>query len=366
MKRGVQIVLGLLFLFVVFFPECISGSKAIVAKCGEHVVMPVFSDEVFTGCDKVYIRPIVAYDPHKLDLKHSGYKAPSYEHGHYLGTDELGRDTLAGLIHGFSSSMKIGLGASLIALVLGFLLALPSGYYFDDKRETNSLILVLSFVWALLIAWWMYYFSLRTQWGITLVILLLGFIGWGLLEWMRRKWNIKGLNVKYTPDILLLRLADAYELLPKLILLLVFFSVFTWQAHYLMILLGLIGWPFFFRNLRIQIIRVKALPYMQAARVQGIPVWRQLLVYMLPAVLSVAFSLLPFMFVSAVLAESSLSFIGLGLGPENITLGKMISEGRNFPQAWWLLWFPIGVLCVSMFIISLWGLKMSRYWALNK
>lgn len=353
----------------VIFPGCISGSRPIWAKSEGHWVLPVFSEKKMEY-EHVYIRPLFPYDPGTIDLKNSGFQAPQIGANrisdHYLGSDELGRDTLAALVHGFSASFKIGLGAALLALILGIIPALWSGYYYSEKRESNGLLLLLKFLLAIAALWFVYY---GTVIGSARLVIGVGFIYLCLLlflRWVRLRKVIPGMSIHYDPDMWTLRLADAYEWMPKLIVLFVFVAYFKWNAITLTLIMGLLSWPYVYRQLRMQVIRIKSLPYIEVARLQGIPLWRQMFYYILPELWPYVASIFPFIFIAAVVSESSLSFVGLGLGPEDISLGKMIAEGRNFPSAWWLWYSPVFLLSATLFVMSVLGYRWSKKWQRQK
>lgn len=362
MKKLLYSILIVLLAVLVFFPEFISNSVPIISKCDGGLKFTAYNNK---ACGDAVINPIFKFSAQQIDLSTASYKSPSKTNGHYLGTDELGRDTLAGLIYGFSGSMKIGIGATLIALFLGLILAIPSGYSYEEKVKVNLLEFILKSILILTFIWFAYIVVIAGN-RLNLIWGLVGFgLTWMLINKTIGKWE-SSISLKVSLDIWLLRFADAYELLPKLMVLLVFFAFFKWNVIALMVLLGIIAWPFFYRNIRLQVIRIKALPYIESAKIYNIPKYRIWFSYIMPSLIPLIISLVPFMFIAAVMSESALGFIGLGLGPEDITLGKMIAEGRNFPQAWWILWFPIICLSISMFFIAWWGKRWANKWRVNK
>lgn len=362
MKKVLYYILVLFLALVVFFPEFISNSVPIISKCDGVLKFTAYESKT---CGEAVIYPLFKFSAQQIDLSNAGYKAPNKTNGHYLGTDELGRDTLAGLIYGFSGSMKIGLGATCIALILGLVLAIPSGYSYEEKEGVNLLSCVLKTILVLALIWYSYLVTLMGNNGYLLIGFIVFLIIWILISRVLGRRGNK-LSIHISVDLWLLRFADAYELMPKLMVLLVFFAFFKWDITALMIVLGVIAWPFFYRNIRVQVIRLKTLPYIQSAKIYNIPTYRIWFRYLMPSLIPLIFSLAPFMFIAAVMSESALGFIGLGLGPEDVTLGKMIAEGRNFPQAWWILWFPIICLSVSMFLIAWWGKRLAKKWQVNK
>lgn len=369
-KYILRIVLLLLLLLWAFFPRVLCSEPALLVWGPQGLYSPAQGDTQSTG--RVLLRAPLRIDPHAMDRNYSGYVSPganlSRGGRHYLGTDELGRDTLAGIIYGISSSLRTGILASLLALALALLPALSAGYYASERKQAHFLT-ALADISIVLLLLWTGYISLLGKTYTALLLPVLLCAGWLLLRGRMRRFCLKRLpflSFSYSPDALLLRLTDGYELLPKIVLLLVVFAFVAWDTSFLAILLGIAGWPFFFRYLRADTMRLRALPFVRAALLQNVPGYVLALRYFLPSLLPLIFSLLPFMFIAAVLTEASLSFIGLGLDPGAVTLGRMIADGRSFPQAWWLLLFPALALTALMALLYLLGARLSARFAEEK
>ncbi|MGQ3012118.1 MAG: ABC transporter permease [Flavobacteriales bacterium] len=374
MKKGrwiyvLRTLLLLLLALWAFAPGFLASERPLLMLREGRLLRPAVAD---TSAGTVLLRAPVRFDPQGMDRNYSGYVSPAenLRRGgtHYLGTDELGRDTLAGLVAGVSASLRVGVIASLLALALALLPALTSGYYASERKRAHFLILVCDVLLSLA-ALWTLYISLLTHARAGILILCAVSLPWLFLRNRFRTWCIRRfprLVFRYSPDALLLRITDGYELFPKIILLLVIFAFVGWKAGFLALLLGVAGWPFFYRYLRADTMRIKALPFVRAALLQNVPApalaWR----YFLPSLLPLILSLLPFMFIASVLAETTLGFIGLGLDPAEITLGRMIAEGRTFPDAWWLMLFPSLVLSGMMGAFYLLGRRLSRRFSEEK
>ena len=110
------------------------------------------------------------------------------------------------------------------------------------------------------------------------------------------------------------------------------------------------------RVVRGQVLIVRELPMIEAARAVGVPERRILARYMLPAALSPIFVQTSFIFSAAVLGEAALSFIGLGVGPRDVSWGGALTEARNYvANAWWMLVFPGAALLLAILSLNLIG-----------
>ena len=150
-------------------------------------------------------------------------------------------------------------------------------------------------------------------------------------------------------DGLVMRLMDAVLSFPPLVLALALGAVLGAGLTGVLIALGVVYTPTFARLMRGQVLAVKARDYVDAARALGAPGWRIAWHHVLPnaatpivvqASLSVAF---------AILAEASLSFLGLGIQPPQASWGSMINAGRGYlQQAPWIVFGPGAALFVTV------------------
>ena len=150
-------------------------------------------------------------------------------------------------------------------------------------------------------------------------------------------------------DVLVMRLMDAVLSFPPLVLALALGAVLGAGLTGVLIALGVVYTPTFARLMRGQVLAVKARDYVDAARALGAPGWRIAWHHVLPnaatpivvqASLSVAF---------AILAEASLSFLGLGIQPPQASWGSMINAGRGYlQQAPWIVFGPGAALFVTV------------------
>lgn len=131
-------------------------------------------------------------------------------------------------------------------------------------------------------------------------------------------------------DEILMRFNDAVLAFPSILLALVFISLFgsgTWKV---IISLGIVFVPSFARIVRGEFMRCKNLDYVRSARLMGAGNFRIMFVHILPNTLPVVLSSAVIGFNNAVLAEASMSFLGIGVQPPSSSLGRMLSDAQAF------------------------------------
>ena len=188
----------------------------------------------------------------------------------------------------------------------------------------------------------------RMIWG-TRVSLLAGF---GSVALAMVTGGLLGLLAGYAggqTDGLVMRVMDAVLSFPPLVLALALGAVLGAGLIGVVIALGVVYTPTFARLMRGQVLTITARDYVEAARALGAPGWRVAWHHVLPnaaapiviqASLSVAF---------AILAEASLSFLGLGIQPPGASWGSMINAGRGYlQQAPWIVFWPGTALFVTV------------------
>lgn len=188
----------------------------------------------------------------------------------------------------------------------------------------------------------------RVIWG-TRISLVAGFVSVAMAMVVG---SLLGLAAGYAGgrvDGLVMRLMDAVLSFPPLVLALALGAVLGAGLIGVLIALGVVYTPTFARLMRGQVLTIKAREYVEAARALGAPGWRIAVSHVLPnaaapiviqASLSVAF---------AILAEASLSFLGLGIQPPQASWGSMINAGRGYlQQAPWIVFGPGSALFVTV------------------
>ena len=215
---------------------------------------------------------IVPHRPSEQNLRER-LQSPSLKHP--MGTDELGRDTLARLIYGARISMLVGIVAVGIAVGIGTGMGLLSGY--------------------------------------------MG--GW--------------------TDLIIMRLVDVMLSIPVFFLLLMVIAYIGPSIFNVMIVIGLTSWPGLCRMVRAETLSVSKRDYILSARSLGFSRMRILFVHILPNVLVPVLVSATLGVGGAILTESALSFLGLGVQPPVPSWGNMLTSGKDYlGLAWWLSLFP--------------------------
>lgn len=179
-----------------------------------------------------------------------------------LGTDRLGRDVLAGVVHGARTSLLVGLAAALAALAIGLCVGLTAGF------------------------------------------------AGGIV------------------DEALMRVVDAFQIVPSFLLALAFVSVIGASVPVVVLAIALGAWADPARLTRAQVLSVRERDYVASARIIGMHPAEIALREILPNVLPPVLALSAIIVAAAILTEAALSFLGLG-DPNIVTWGSMIAEGRN-------------------------------------
>lgn len=222
------------------------------------------------AADRVIFPPI-PYRPSRIDLLAS-FAAPSRDH--WLGTDKLGRDVMAGIIHGSRVSLSIGFISVGIAVLIGITLGAIAGY----------------------------------------------FGGW--------------------VDLVISRLFELMLAIPTFFLIITIAATLTPNIFYTMIVIGLTSWVGIARFTRNEFLQVRNLDYVTAAVSLGVPTKRIVVRHILPNALAPVLVSVVLGIAAAILTESGLSFLGIGVPAELVTWGSILNEARSNSFAWWLAVFP--------------------------
>lgn len=140
--------------------------------------------------------------------------------------------------------------------------------------------------------------------------------------------------------------------IPFILLLLIVSLLFKPSARTMTIFIGLISWTNITRIVRGQIIQVKGMEYVTAARSIGVPTWLLVMRHLLPNVIPVVIIFSAQVIGNVILIESALSFLGLGIQPPTATWGNMLTRAQSYftlaPHlvVWPGLFITITVLCL--------------------
>ena len=156
-------------------------------------------------------------------------------------------------------------------------------------------------------------------------------------------------------DLAFQRFIEIWGSMPELYLLIIFSAVFAPSIALLLVLLSLFGWMGLSDYVRAEFLRNRQLDYVKAARALGVKsghiIWR----HILPNSMTPVVTFLPFRMGAAILALTSLDFLGLGVPPGTPSLGELLSQGKNNIDAWWISIFTFAVLVTTLLLLTFMG-----------
>lgn len=156
----------------------------------------------------------------------------------------------------------------------------------------------------------------------------------------------------------IMRLSDIIQSFPSLLLAVVVLYMLEPRVGNLVIVLAITRIPSYLRVTRAEVLEIRERVFVDAARALGGSRAHILIRHIAPVVAPTLLTILTVDFAIVMLAESGLSFLGIGIQPPEITWGLMVAQGRNYlSQAWWLAFFPglaIMLATLSANILSNW------------
>lgn len=206
-----------------------------------------------------------------------------------LGTDTLGRDVAAGIVHGARVSLLIGVVSTVVALLIGVPLGAVAGYF------------------------------------------------GGLI------------------DDLVMRFTEFFQTIPSFALAIVVVAVLQPSLLSIVLAIAIVSWPPVTRLIRGEFLSLRSREYVQAAITVGQSTPRIIFTQILPNTLAPIIVMASLMVATAILLESSLSFLGLG-DPNLMTWGYMVGAGRSrIIDAWWISFFPGLAIFLTVLALNLVG-----------
>ncbi len=158
------------------------------------------------------------------------------------------------------------------------------------------------------------------------------------------------------PDTILMRVADAQLSLPSFILALTIMAALGSGLFNVILALSIGSWVRYARVVRSMVLPLRETEYVLAAETIGCAPRRVMLRHVLPNVVTPVIILATLGLGTTIIAESSLSFLGLGVDPESPSWGSMLSEGRAYlDSAWWVAAFPGVAITVTVLAVNLIG-----------
>ncbi|MET3460878.1 MULTISPECIES: ABC transporter permease [unclassified Variovorax] len=156
-------------------------------------------------------------------------------------------------------------------------------------------------------------------------------------------------------DLAFQRFIEIWGSMPELYLLIIFSAIFAPSVALLLILLSLFGWMGLADYVRAEFLRNRQMDYVRAARALGVGnlqiMWR----HILPNSMVPVVTFLPFRMSAAILALTSLDFLGLGVPPGTPSLGELLSQGKSNIDAWWISISTFGVLVLTLLLLTFMG-----------
>ncbi|AZQ68466.1 ABC transporter permease [Silicimonas algicola] len=156
----------------------------------------------------------------------------------------------------------------------------------------------------------------------------------------------------------IMRLADVIMSFPSLLLAVIVLYMLAPSVTNLIIVLAITRIPVYLRTSRAEVLEVRERMFVQAAQVMGASTGRIVFRHILPIVFPTLVTIATLDFAFVMLAESSLSFLGIGIQPPEITWGMMVAQGRPYlTTAWWLSFWPgmaIILTTLSLNLLSNW------------
>ncbi|HKK88973.1 MAG TPA: ABC transporter permease [Saprospiraceae bacterium] len=299
-------------------------------------------------CVEEMTRPI-AYDPGEM-ITGEKLKAPLTEGPkgrHWMGTDHLGRDVAAGWLRGLYYSFTLSLIAGIIAILVGLMIGGLAAYY-GNRFPINhwsaeciivALAILISFVVYHQLRFWLP--GLGALISFLFFGLFLSFILWRLGSKALKRTGLIA-EGRLNLDQMVMTGVELFESIPALLIMLTILSMiqiaFYWQVG---ILLGIIGWTTAARFARSEGSKLLYKKYIRDLQRLGLSDLKILWKYILPSILPSLGVVFSYSIAAFILAESFLSFLGIGLPGEFSSWGRMLNDARRFPQSWWLGLFPV-------------------------
>lgn len=157
-------------------------------------------------------------------------------------------------------------------------------------------------------------------------------------------------------DLLGMRLVEIFSAIPTLFLLLAFVAAFGANLYMMMVIIGLTSWVGYAVFVRAEFLRLRQQDFVQAARACGLPLWSILFRHMLPNGVAPVLVSASFGVAGAILSESTLSFLGIGL-VEEASWGKLLNQalGVGGTFYWWIALYPGLAIFLTVFAYNLVG-----------
>ena len=388
------VCLYLLFLLVIIavFAPVIANDRPLYAQYKGYTLYPAFADQsrtdsIFTNdgkldeilqyditdwrtldFNKVIWAPI-PYSPESMDRYNRDYVSPSGKQRfknkegvitdapakfrHLLGTDGIGRDLASGLIHGTRISLMVGLVSMGIASLIGIFLGALAGFFGDNKLKMPRIKYHFTLIGLFLGLFYGFGhrkyaladgFSQGILIGMLEILISTAVIIFSvtIFRLISRLIKVKKLQEEtFVPiDTFVSRGIELLNSIPRLLLIITITAVVERSIWIVMVIIGITSWTGIARFTRAELLRIRSLEFVQAAQSLGFSSARTIFKHALPNALAPVFVSIAFGIASAILIESGLSFLGIGVPDDIVTWGSLLNLGRQNLEAWWLIIYP--------------------------
>jgi peptide/nickel transport system permease protein len=262
---------------------------------------------------------------------------------HWLGTDLFGRDIATELLFGARQIVVLSLPATVLAALAGAVAGGCAGFWGNQgcRPPLAAWLLGWAGVWGLA--------ALPGGWYASGGLLGAAALAWWTaprLLWVSRmRWPLP-------LDSLFQAATTLLGAVPRLVLVLVLAAGPSLSTGQLLLLLGAVAWPEPARQVRAQMLQVRALPFVEAARAMGLTTSQVWLRHALPHACRPLRATVPLSLAGLVGLETTLAFLGVGRPPDVASWGQLLGMVRQEPGAWWLLASAGGALLLTLLALQ--------------
>jgi len=362
--------------FIALFADFIANEKPIVCKYEGKTFYPIFNQYLvnlklakpyaelnnISWTDAEFesaIRPPIPYSPNTQDILNFGFVSPfekqdvkSIRWRHWLGTESIGRDVLSALIHGTRIAFMVGLVSMSIASVIGIFLGAIAGFFGDNRLKISRATLLMLFPMGFFGLFYAFAFK-KLFWGLG-IMLLAAFLAY-VFGFLLKPVSFFKKKIAIPLDILIQRLIEILVSIPGLFLIIAIIAIAKPSIFLVMVVIGLTSWTEIARFIRAELLKVRSLEFIEAAEALGYPKWRILFRHAIPNAIGPVLITIAFGIAAAILIESFLSFLGLGIPPETLTWGKLLSLAGGGKSELWVAVFPGIAIFLTVTLFNLIG-----------
>lgn len=321
---------------------------------------------------------IIPYSPSEVSALSKSFQPPGFQEydpvskitkTHFLGTDQIGRDVFSRLLHGIRTALLVGIGSTLISLLIALLLGLCSGYFASrpPRIRLQSLLLFLPALVLILFysrEWSTVIHERQGAYVDGLIYWFLALSGIGIIAAILSYLpSFINSSIRIPVDAIILRLLEVFNSIPKLFLLLAIYSLIkTPSLLSVILIIGMLRWGGKTRLLRAEVLRIREENFVKSASFMGLSTMVTLRRHILPNVLGPLIVACSFSIGSAILVESTLSFLQIGLPLAQVSWGQMLAESRIYFSAWWLAVPPGFMIFLLILLFNSLGSRIDYLW----